>query len=147
MMKTKSPYKASTFNLFIEQDAGGDPGDLVITVWAVPKKWADPSDIATAPMLARMEVCREEYGRELPQLMLGSRMVGDTTVLRPEDIEAAYGGRLATRILLSLYEAAERQFWGRDMYNNVVRDERKAAYPFMERTHDTLAILMAKIYG
>jgi len=146
-MKTRSPYKAGTYNLYIEQDHAGDPGDLTITVWAIPKGWADPQDIATAPMLARLQVCREEYGRAVPESLMGSRHVGGGAMLQPEDVEQVFGGRLGARILLALYEAAERDFWGRDMYNHVVRDQREKAFPFMERAHDTLAILMAKVYG
>jgi hypothetical protein len=146
IMKTKSPYKAGTYDVYVEQDRNGDEGDLIITVWSIPKGWADPQDIATAPLLARIEVSWEEYSQTPPAGLMGSQHVGRKAALQPEDLEELYGARLATRILLALYQAAERDFWGRDMYDNVVRKERKSAFPFMERAHDTLAILMAKVH-
>lgn len=146
MMTTeKNPYLAGTYELLIERDPEGDPGDLVITVWAVARTWADEQD-APPWMLARVGVIREEYDELPPLRLLGRQVIGKKAVLQPEDIEELYGARLAARILLALFQAAERDFWGRDMYDNTVREERKGAFPFMERAHDTLAILMAKVY-
>jgi hypothetical protein len=146
MMTTRSAYKAGTYELMIKQDSEGDPGDLRITVWGVREDWAAEQGMPHS-ILGSIEICREEYGRPVPEELMGSRLIGDTTELRPEDLEEIYGGRLATRILLALFQATERNFWGKDMYDNVVGPERDEVFPFLERTHDTLALLMAKIYG
>lgn len=145
-MTTTNPYKPGTYELIVQESSQGDPGDLLITVWGVRKGWAEEQGMPI-PILGKIEVCREEYGRPVPAELLGSRLIGDTTVLAPEDLEAAYGGRLAARILLALFQAAERDFWGKDIYDNQISEGMPGAFAFMERTHDTLAILMAKIYG
>lgn len=145
MMKTKSPYKAGMYELMITQRSEGDPGDLLVTVWGVPKGWAKDQGVP-ALILGKIEIDREEYG-PVPEDLIGSHPIGDTTALRPEDLEQIYGGQLAARILLALFQAAERNFWGKDMFDNVIGPERDSVFPFLERTHDTLAILMAKIYG
>lgn len=145
MMTTKSPWKTGTYQMIVQERAEGDPGDLLITVWGVPKTSAKAHGVPSL-ILAKVEVIWEEYNQLPPARLMGAHYVGKGTGLQPEDIEELYGARLAARILLALFQAAERDFWGRDMYNNKVRDERKKAFPFMERTHDTLAILMAKVH-
>lgn len=145
-MTTKSPWLAGTYEMIIQQDPEGERGDLVITAWGVPKTWAKSAHVPRSLMLAEIEVCWEEYHREVPTGLMGAQHIGKKAVMQPEDVEELYGGRLATRILLALYQAAERQFWGRDMKDVVVREEREGAFPIMERSHDLLAVLKTKIY-
>jgi hypothetical protein len=146
MTKSKSPWLAGTYEMIVQRDPEGERGDLLITVWGVPKTWAKIQGVPGALMLAKMDVRREEYDKLPPLELRGSQYIGKKAVMQPEDVEELYGGRLGLMILLALFQAAERDFWGLDMKDVVVREQRKGAFPIMERTHDLLAVLKIKIY-
>ena len=143
---TGSIWETGTYDLLLQQDPEGSPGDLVVAVFALP---SDPDDDAAdedAPILADTDVPREMYDGPLDPYQLAVRSIGDKGLIRPEDVEKIFGARLAVHILLALYEAAENDFNGRDVDGQPWREPSAGAFPLMQRVHPLLMDLKRRLY-
>lgn len=144
---TESIWETGTYDLLIQQDPEGRPGDLVVCVFAMP---SDPDDDAAdedAPILADYDVPLESYKGPLDPYLLAVRSIGEKGLIRPEDVEKVFGERLAVHILLALYEAAENDFYGRDIDGQPWREpQEEGAFPLMKRVHPLLMDLERRLY-
>jgi len=133
-----SIWLTGTYDVLVSPDPKGGIGDLMIAVFAAP---ADPNDEEAnedAPILAQRDVARGEYDDDLQPDDYGAFPYGEQG-LRPEDIAPIYGPRLALRILLTLYEAADNDFNGIDVEGHPWRPpSEEGAFPMMTRVHGLL---------
>jgi hypothetical protein len=146
MTTTESIWDTGTYDLLVNQDPDGAPGDLVVVVFAHP---ADPDDREAdddAPILADVEVLRGEYDAELPEHLKAIGSCGENGLIRPEDIEKLYGPRLGVRIMLALFTAAENDFNGMDIDGQPWRGPSAGAFPMMQRTHTLLMDLKRRLF-
>lgn len=147
MTMRTSIWETGTYDLLLQQDPDGRPGDLVVAVFAMP---SDPDDDAAdedAPILADTDVPAESYDGPLEPHHLAVRSIGEKGLIRPEDVEKIFGGRLAVHILLALYEAAENDFYGRDIDGTPWRPpSEEGAFPLMKRVHPLLMDLKRRLY-
>lgn len=148
-MYATSRWDTGTYDLLISKDPEGLEGDLMVVVFALPMDAEDTESDEDAPILAHIDVLAGEYqhDRILKDHHYGVRSLGEKGLLRPEDVEAVYGVRLGLRILLGLYQAAERDFHGIDMDDAPWRTPSTDAFRVMKRTHALLMELKSRIYG
>lgn len=148
MMDTKSIWLTGTYEMLLERNAEAAEGDISVTIFA---KAADPEDTAAdedAPILAQIDVWTLEVGLTsgLPGWRMGLRDVGERG-LAPEAVEAEFGARMAARILLALYQAAEADFNGLDLEGAPFRTPSVAAFSLMARVSNLIASLNTRLYG
>lgn len=124
------------------------PGELSIHILAKAVSLDNPADDQDAPFLAEMNLTVAELGITdgMPAFPLGLRDVGEQG-LAPEDVEAVFGPRMGVRVLLTMYQAAERDFRGVDMDARPWRAPSDAAFAIMERTFDVMMLLKERLYG
>jgi hypothetical protein len=143
---TASRWLTGTYELLIEVGETILDGDIGITIFAVPTDRHDRASDQDAPVLAQREVWAGEVGYPDGNVpWTGSlRHIGEQG-LAPENIEAEFGGPLALRILLALFQAAERDFNGTDMQGRPWREPSAGAFPVMERAHDLMVMLTIRL--
>lgn len=133
MMTQESRWATGTYELMIQYDTDCEPGDLLITVFAKPMDMDNEEADEDAPVLSQIELPKSEYGADLPAWQLGLREIGEDALLTPEVLEAAFGPRLALRILDALVDAARQDFNGLDMVDRPWRAPSAAAFPIFQR--------------
>jgi len=142
---TKSAWDTGTYELLVSNDPAGQKGDLMVVVFARP---ADPDDDVAnedAPVLAHIDVMNEEYDWNIQDYHLGLRSIGERGMLTPENVPGIYGDRLGLRILLALYQGAERDFNGTDMDDIPWRTPSSEAFVIMERTHAVMEVVKERL--
>jgi hypothetical protein len=146
-MTTTSRWDTGTYELLISKDPEGGAGDLMVVVFARPMDLEDTASDEDAPILAHIDVLAGEYqyDRMLEDYHYGVSSYGEKGLLRPEDVEAVYGPRLGLRILLALFQAAERDFHGIDMDNAPWRTQSTDAFHIMKRSHALLMELKSRL--
>lgn len=147
MSTVTSAWQTGTYDLLVHPDPEGGPGDLMVVVFAAPTDIDDVDADEDAPILASRDVIRGEYDQELGEHQLGTFSIGEKGLLQPEDVEKVYGPRLAARILLSLYEAADNDFRGIDVEGHPWRLPESGAFPLMARVHPLLMDLRRRLFG
>jgi hypothetical protein len=110
-----SAWQTGTYDLLIHPDPEAEPGALMVVVFAASTDLDDEDADDDAPILAHIDVGREEYDGDLAPYLLDIRSFGDRGLIRPEDVEKAYGGKLGLKILLALFQAVENDSRGVDM--------------------------------
>lgn len=144
---TTSRWDTGTYELLVSKDPDGREGDLMVVVFARPM---DPEDTASnedAPILAHIDVAAGEYDWELQDYHFGMRTIGEKGLLQPEMVHRIYGEKLGLRILLALYQAADRDFRGTDMDAVPWRPPSEEAFPLMRRTYLLLMELRDLLNG
>lgn len=144
MMATTSRWATGKYEMLLQQDPEARPGDLMVTVFAKPLTMDDDAD-EDAPVLAQIDVLREEYDGDLMPWQIGLRDVGENALLQPEFLESIYGARLALRILLVLFEAAVQDLKGLDGEGHPWRTPSEAALPIMQRTFAVMEELKGRL--
>lgn len=115
MSTMTSAWQTGTYDLLIHPDPEGQPGDLMVVVFAAATNLDDQVADDDAPILAHVDVARAEYDGDLAPYLLDIRSFGDRGLIRPEDVEKVYGQKLARMILLALFQAVENDARGIDM--------------------------------
>lgn len=135
MMDTKrSIWMTGTYEMLMQRDAEGAEGDLSVTIFA---KAADPEDTAAdedAPVLEMIDVWTMDLGLPagVPGWKMGLRDIGEHG-LTPEAMEAEYGARMAQRLALLLFEAADRDLRGVDSDDMPFREPQPGAMAICRR--------------
>jgi hypothetical protein len=142
-MTVKSCWHTGTYELLLQQDPEGRPGDLMLAIFARPVDTADRAADEDAPILAELDVRAEDVdaGAEFPR---GLRLVGEQG-LGPEGFEAEYGPRLAEQMLLALFHAAEQDFAGVDADGIPWRTPSTDAFALMVRASAVLLDLRRRL--
>jgi hypothetical protein len=146
MTTTKSIWKTGAYDLLVSQDSEAKPGDLMLVVFASPVDPENEAAVNDAPILAHIDVPREDYD-ELPAHLMGVFGCGPHSLLKPEVVEPVYGPKLAERILTALFEAAERDGRGMDMDDMPWRLPSPAAMPMMQQVQGLLVDLRYRLSG
>lgn len=142
----KSVWDTGTYELLISKDPEGEPGDLMVVVFARPMdREADPASDEDAPILAHVDVFRSEYDRDLDEFHYGLRSVGEKGLLRPEDVPAVFGDKLGLRVLIALWQATDRDFRGMDMDHVPWRTPSNGAFPLMRRTYTVMMAVKERL--
>lgn len=142
-----SIWQTGTYDLLIQQDPEGQPGDLVVSVFACPTDLDDDAADQDAPILSDTTVPAGMYDGPLEPYQYAVRSIGERGLIRAEDVEKLYGARLAVHILLALYEAAENDFYGRDVDHLPWRTpSEEGAFPLMQKVHPLLMDLKRRLY-
>lgn len=155
---TKSIWMTGTYEMLVQDFK--DEAEMTITVFARPVDLADEASDRDAPILAQLDVSYAEVGlddgarppwqtaeayRDLGKDGLAAfRTVGEHG-LAPEDIEAEFGPHMGLRILLCLFQAADRDFRGVDMDAVPWRMPSMQAFPIMQRISDLMMILRTRL--
>lgn len=139
----KSRWHTGTYEMYIWAPT---PGELSIHILAKAISLDNPADDQDAPFLAGMDLTLAELGITAPAFPLGLRDVGEQG-LAPEDVEAVFGPQMGVRVLLTMWQAAERDFRGVDMDARPWREPSDEAFPIMERTFDIMVLLKERLYG
>lgn len=147
MTTMTSAWMTGTYDLLVAPDRQGRTGDLLVTVFAKPADEEDTVANEDAPVLGQVEIAREEYDQPLQDYQYVLTSIGERGLIQPEQLEKLYGPKLAVRILLALYQAAERDFYGTDMEFRPWREPQElTAFPIMQRTHTLLMDLKARLF-
>lgn len=136
---TESRWATGTYEMLLETASAWIEGDVGITIFATPLT-LDEADDEDAPILAQIDVTAWQLGMDeaaVGRLKTGLRELGEHG-LKPEDIEAEFGPELALRILMALYQAAEKDMLGTDMEDRPWRQPSAAAGALRERVLDLM---------
>jgi hypothetical protein len=118
---------------------------IIITIFARPVDKSDEESDRDSPILAQLDVSYEELeGPTTEWYVTGFSDVGEHG-LAPEDVEAEFGPELGLRVLLALFQAADRDFRGVDLEERPWREPSMQAFPIMQRTSDVMIILRNKL--
>lgn len=110
-----SSWLTGTYDLLIHPDPEGGEGSLMVVVFAAPTDLDDQDSDDDAPILAHLDVSRDEYDRDLAPYLLDIRSFGERGLIQPEDVEKVYGPKLGLLILLALFQAVENDVRGTNM--------------------------------
>lgn len=146
MSTMTSAWMTGTYDLLVAPDREGKDGDLLVSVFAKPADEADTVANEDAPVLGQIEIARSEYDVPLQDYQYTFTSIGERGLIQPEQLEKLYGPKLAMRMLVALYQAAERDFYGTDMEFRPWREpQEEGAFPLMQRTHTLLMDLRARL--
>jgi hypothetical protein len=144
----ESRWATGTYEMLLETGNAWIEGDVGITIFATSLT-LDEADDEDAPILAQIDVSALTLDMDqeaLAGLKTGLREIGEHG-LKPEEIEAEFGPKLALQILTALYQAADTDMRGTDMEGRPWRQESAAAGPFRERVLDVLVALTIRLAG
>lgn len=144
-MDKTSNWATGTYEMLLEKDVEG--AELSITVFAKPLNPDNEVKGDPVPILAQMDLTNAEVGilEGEPPWEMGLRDVGEQGVT-PEEAERVFGPKMGLRVLLTLVQAADRDFRGVDMDARPWREPSWAAFAILERAHDVMAMLKVRIY-
>ena len=143
----ESRWATGTYEMLVEvRSSDWIEGDVGITIFATPLT-LDTADDEDAPILSQVDVSALDLGMDeaaLGRIPAGLREVGEHG-LKPEDIEAVFGPKLALQILLALYQAAGQDMAGADMEERPWRSPSEAAGILRERVLDVMVALSVRL--
>jgi hypothetical protein len=142
----ESRWATGTYELLLETGNAWIEGDVGITIFATPLT-LDEADDKDAPILAQIDVSALALDMDpaaVADLKTGLREIGEHG-LKPEEIEAEYGPKLALQILTALYQAADTDMRGTDLEGRPWRQPSAAAEPFRERVLDVMVALTIRL--
>jgi hypothetical protein len=146
MQAMTSQWMIGTYEFMI-QDFPEDR-ELCLTVFAKPVDLGNEAADEDAPILAQMDVSYGEVGatdgpKRWPLKTLTDIGEGG---LAPEDFEETFGPRMGLRVLLALFQAADRDMRGVDVDARPWRRPAMGAFPVMQRASDLLILLRTRLH-
>lgn len=145
---TESRWATGTYEMLLETGSDWIEGDVGITIFATPLT-LDRADDEDAPILAQIDASAWALGLDedaMGRLKTGLRELGEHG-LKPEDVEAEFGSALGLRILMALYQAAEKDMQGTDLEDRPWRQPSAAAGPLRDRVLGLMVSMLGGIAG
>ena len=147
MSTMTSAWQTGTYDLLIWPDSEGEPGDLMVVVFAAVTDLDDKASDDDAPILAHVDVRRTEYDDEPAEFLLDIRSFGERGLLRPEDVEKVYGPKLGRWVLMALFQAVENDVKGTDMDGQPFRPANLAPLALRDRIQPLIVDLTRRLMG
>lgn len=147
MTTMTSAWQTGTYDLLVYPDAEGRPGDLMVVVFAAATDLDDQDADDDAPILAHVDVAREEYDEDPAPYLLDIRSFGERGLIRPEDVEKVYGPKLGRKILLALFQAVENDVRGTDLDGQPFRPANLGPLVLRDRIQPLIVDLGRRIEG
>ena len=147
MSTMTSAWQTGTYDLLVYPDAEGRPGDLMVVVFAAATDLDDKDADDDAPILAHVDVAREEYDEDLAPYLLDIRSFGERGLIRPEDAEKVYGAKLGRKVLLALFQAVENDVRGTDLDGQPFRAANLGPLALRDRIQPLIVDLGRRIEG